>query len=384
MGIARDIFEILDENIDGFTDQFMKRLDATHDEQGSLAKRAADGTLFFPVLVSRAIEYPIAQKVCKACEINAASFAQIVLTMNPKMDLTTGKGAVDYIRKFHSNVDTEEDIFSSAVHSLNRMGTSEAFILPIYTDSENFKICKEELKEYGVDWREGTLNNVCEATYLHEQTVPVTNKAQIREILKRNLMKIAMEARYYVDHATGSKFKIPDDQYIAASDDGGSSDGQGQSGGSGGGNRSGGSSGGGHSGGSGGGNRSGGGSSRDNGGNRPRREEIETRRERTRVPVSRERERDRIQNVDVVMKDILKDQDVKRANELQPILLHIRVIGVDSKDGVTGQYIDFLVGVKGTMHPIPSAEMITELVKACRYHDEISALFVGRLEKFLS
>lgn len=75
----------------------------------------------------------------------------------------------------------------------------------------------------------------------------------------------------------------------------------------------------------------------------------------------------------VVMRDLLKDNDVKKSNELAPILLHIKVIARDKSKKSDGgaYYVDFVIGVKATMHPINSEEMVTEITNACRYHDEL-------------
>ena len=75
----------------------------------------------------------------------------------------------------------------------------------------------------------------------------------------------------------------------------------------------------------------------------------------------------------VVMRDLLMNNEVKKANELAPTLLHIRVIARDKSKKSDGgaYYVDFVVGVKATMHPINSEEMINEVTNACRYHDEL-------------
>lgn len=61
---------------------------------------------------------------------------------------------------------------------------------------------------------------------------------------------------------------------------------------------------------------------------------------------------------DYVPKDLLKDNDVKKANEIVPSLLHVRVKQA-IRSGVTP--IDFIIGVKAALHPVTSNDMIFNL-----------------------
>ena len=57
--------------------------------------------------------------------------------------------------------------------------------------------------------------------------------------------------------------------------------------------------------------------------------------------------------------DLFVDNDAKKANELIPTLMHVRILkdmGPDSK------YVDFVVGVKAMIHPIKSEDMIDHIV----------------------
>lgn len=56
------------------------------------------------------------------------------------------------------------------------------------------------------------------------------------------------------------------------------------------------------------------------------------------------------------------DSDVKKANEMVPTLLHVRMLREAGVNGENSRYIDFIVGVKATIHPIDSADMIDHLV----------------------
>lgn len=63
--------------------------------------------------------------------------------------------------------------------------------------------------------------------------------------------------------------------------------------------------------------------------------------------------------------EILKNNDAKKANELVPTTMHVRLVLQNSKHEVQGS-LDFIIGIKATMHPIPSNEMVTNLLNAIR------------------
>ena len=69
-------------------------------------------------------------------------------------------------------------------------------------------------------------------------------------------------------------------------------------------------------------------------------------------------------------KNMLTDNDVKKSNELVATVLHVRIRLVN-KDDVDVGMIDFNVGIKCTMHVIKSAEMVTNLVAACKNNNKV-------------
>lgn len=62
----------------------------------------------------------------------------------------------------------------------------------------------------------------------------------------------------------------------------------------------------------------------------------------------------------------LTDNDCKKANELVPTLLHIRVYPVDKYTREELTPIDFVMGVKATLHPIPLSELSRIVVTGMR------------------
>lgn len=66
----------------------------------------------------------------------------------------------------------------------------------------------------------------------------------------------------------------------------------------------------------------------------------------------------------VVAKDILRDNDVKKANELMPTLLHLKTFFKDNNGSLNG--VDYMIGVKVVVHTIKSNVMIDNLVKGLK------------------
>lgn len=73
-------------------------------------------------------------------------------------------------------------------------------------------------------------------------------------------------------------------------------------------------------------------------------------------------------------KDILKDNDVKKSNELVATTLHLRVRLVNKDDEDMG-VVDFIVGIKCIMHPVKSTDMVTNMVNACRNDNKVFNFF---------
>lgn len=68
---------------------------------------------------------------------------------------------------------------------------------------------------------------------------------------------------------------------------------------------------------------------------------------------------------DLPMANMLTDNDVKKANELIPTTLHVKVKVVNKDQSDVG-FHDFIIGIKSTMHPVKSEEMIKNLVNGSK------------------
>lgn len=65
---------------------------------------------------------------------------------------------------------------------------------------------------------------------------------------------------------------------------------------------------------------------------------------------------------DLLPTNIFVDSDVKKANEMVPTLMHVRILRQKGLNGENSEFVDFIVGVKATIHAIDSNDMITHLV----------------------
>lgn len=75
---------------------------------------------------------------------------------------------------------------------------------------------------------------------------------------------------------------------------------------------------------------------------------------------SKDDEKKKEKNVYSISDKGMRDNDVKKANELMPTTLHLRV-NLKGEDGNVATTRDFLIGIKSVIHPIPSGEMISNL-----------------------
>lgn len=80
----------------------------------SFAKKALDGTLYFPGLFSECVPIGIATTLSRFLERADASFVQTVLSMNSTIDISSDKNASAFLKKFHKNIlsfESTEDIY---------------------------------------------------------------------------------------------------------------------------------------------------------------------------------------------------------------------------------------------------------------------------------
>lgn len=64
-------------------------------------------------------------------------------------------------------------------------------------------------------------------------------------------------------------------------------------------------------------------------------------------------------------KNIFIDSDVKKANELAPTMMTVRIL---KPMGDSAKYIDFIVGVKAVIHPVATEDMTNHLINVLQNH----------------
>lgn len=90
---------------------------AVNDVKGnSIAKRSSAATLQFPVIMSRSINVDTASSVVKALERQYATFVQMVIALNPVIDWNEHKNVEDYVKTLHQNNPTPIDLIESCIN----------------------------------------------------------------------------------------------------------------------------------------------------------------------------------------------------------------------------------------------------------------------------
>ena len=298
MGIIRDILDTIRDigSIGNVNEVFKKR------RYSSLSKRSLEGTLQFPVLVSKSMDIDTLQMISKALERQFASFVQVSLSMSPTLNLSSDKDAIGYLRRFHQNINVKSDLKDVFNEARNLMESFEGF-----SDETKTKFM---------------FAAVCEGATMK---IIAANKEQIQGILEHVRQDILNNK--FIPRQTTYRFANPNLNYyhnnIVVEND--------------------------------------------NTTNRVALD-INVRSEGGGRGGSRTRT---LKDMDVnfVPNNILKDNDVKKSNELVPTTLHIRTALIHDTEGHQG-FLDFIIGVKATMHPIASDEMVTNVVNACRNNNK--------------
>lgn len=97
MGTLKDVFDIV--NSAETEERLLSSL--RNKKYSSISKRASEGILLFPVIASDSIDIETLQMVSKALERNYSTFIMVSISMSPT--ISTDEDIVDYLRKFHTN-----------------------------------------------------------------------------------------------------------------------------------------------------------------------------------------------------------------------------------------------------------------------------------------
>ena len=126
---------------------------AVNDIKGqSIAKKSSAAILQFPVITSRSINVDTASSVVKALERQYATFVQMVIALNPVINWDEHKDVADYVKTLHQNNPTPLDLIESCINVYSdealglRMVTSlnEGCNGQILQENRNQLICVED------------------------------------------------------------------------------------------------------------------------------------------------------------------------------------------------------------------------------------------------
>lgn len=129
MAIFSAIFDLLNTaNLNKVADYMQKNRNAN--DFSSIASKASEGILQFPVIMSNSIDYDTAVIITKTCERSYANFVQIVFSMNKDMGDVNASNISQYLHKFHDNslsstTDTSKHYSSTSFGKMTNMATGD-------------------------------------------------------------------------------------------------------------------------------------------------------------------------------------------------------------------------------------------------------------------
>lgn len=297
----------------------------------SIAKGALEGTMQFPCLISDSIPIDMASTVARTFERVYASFVQTYLSTNNTIDISVDKNPSTYLKRFHNNIkleSTAEDLYNEyCIESdeeysklMERIynGTTTAFVnesgdkMIVFNFSDKFdKAIYESHKEALENYLEAAdftpfprIGNspFYEAPRVTVQPPPmVTNFGQkMTDRVASGIGNVATTViKNELDLDKAKKIEDYRQGYVRQND------------------------------------------------------AIKARNEIN-------KELTKIVSSGSGVPQILKDTDIKKSNDLQPYIMQIRLMAVNSNKEFV-QFMDFNVGIKVILHPIKSDEMIMNL-----------------------
>lgn len=283
--LIKDIKTAADEGL--LDETVASKYKARGKHYSSISKRASEGTLQFPVLISSSIDIETAQNISKALERNYSTFAQIAFSHAPTDNWNKNWTAADYLKNFHQNTGIKTsrhditDAINSIMDSYNVYEDNDIIIFEATYNSATANINaknKEQLFDVMEHLRHDILNN---------KYIPKTEV--IYNFKDKNL-------NHKYNNIVTEDVNVPLDT---------------------------------------------------------------TKINKTKMSKS----------IDLT-KDMLKDNDVKKSNELVATTLHVRIRLVNKEDEDMG-VVDFIVGIKCILHPVKTNDMIINMVNACRNDNKV-------------
>lgn len=244
----------------------------------SIAAKASEGILQFPVIVSNAIDFDTAILISKACERSYAGFAKVVFSMNRDVSDTSSDSVSDYLKVFHQNdgqstTDSDPATLGNAFENFIVNGENETFECSLVYPKNNIMVAqlRDQLKPYIENFCLTKLNDLYQPTRISKTGYKVSMEGWIDEEKKQINARVVREADEVMSMTRGS------------------STGR-----------------------------------------------------------------------------VFGDAEVKKANEMQPTFILLKVSRISKESRRPIEY-EITIGIKATLHVVPSAEYISNLVDACEY-----------------
>ena len=340
MSTFKDIIDTISSVHGELTNQIL-----TSRTNQSVSKMAQEGVANFPVLVSDALTIEDATLVSKALEKEYASFLLVAMTMNPVLSTDgSNASASQYVNKFHQNIDTK----ATGSDLLNAMSTfTEAAMNKFDLDYQTVEEMQTAMLYYLFENVDCKSINEMNAKYSYV-VKDIAESTILNDISNRRIdltYKPIFEAR-------NDRNSLGPGHTVHRNNTGSSSSGN---------------------------------SPRvyrvNNNGYKPKESKPNTTNPQLNGALTLQMSNDMRRNLgeDKLTSNMISamstrqtqhmmDNDVKKANELVPTLLHMRMFRVNKETGDVLP-IDFVLGIKATLHPIPSEQMITNVCRGIKNED---------------
>lgn len=316
MGDLKDTVELIGSVLKGDTISMNK---VNNLKYSSIAKMASEGTLQFPVLVSSSIDIETAQNISKALERNYSTFVQTALSLFPSMAVNGSNDvtAANFIKQFHQNnggFDTF-DLIANIAEGYTTLFSDENVVFESAIYNGKTKTIEAKNKEQLIDLMESVRIDILNNKYIPK--AEITYNFKDKKLSKKfNSLTEANDDweqyKYYQTERRDNHNKRLDGANYKLNKD-----------------------------------------------------KFYYQKERDEYNTNVQ------QNSGDYMRDVLRDNDVRKANELIATTLHIRVKLFNKNTGTNEGSVDFIIGVKCTMHVVKTNEMIVNLVGACTNNDRV-------------
>jgi hypothetical protein len=330
MSILNDILTIIKSS--DTVDELKRNMSSK--KYTSIATRASEGTLQFPILISDSMDIETAQMIVKALERNYSTFVQTVLSMN---SVTNTDDLATYLRQFHQNFNPATNAFSTAnivrtfaeSYTACTLENGNVVMCSTYTNT-NTPGCLHANKEYNVDLMEDLRTDILNRKFVPRQENLYNFKDADTRRKYNNLLEADVPSEYQQtrdrvkDQKELNKFLYQQQ--------------------------------------------------RDNINDQRELNKFTYQQGQDAIKNAKDITDTKLKNRDLhsyaLPQQMLKDNDVKKANELIATTMHTRVHMLNSNGEPIGTQ-DFILGIKGTMHPIKSREMINNVVGACKNNNKV-------------